>query len=310
MESVWQRILVVTVCLMAAGAAGAAEDDLHFWLDNMIRHHNYALDEMVAATGLPREKIEQTARQLGITRQPRPQRNAGKPLLVLPYPGGRHPRIGFLDGAIDPMRGTKFSVFLPWPDAGYIVVDLPEAIWSNLGLTFLAHTHIPTIWDEKGVKLEDVEWTRNPDGSLEERRTLPNGIAFGMRVVPRPEAVDVELSLRNGTDAPLSQLRAQVCIMLKGAPAFNEQSHDNKTLFEEVACARSTDGKRWIATAWDRGKPWENPPVPCIHSDPHFPDCAPGNTVTARGRIFFFDGEDIKGEIQRRRKAGELHWKP
>jgi hypothetical protein len=310
MESLWQRILVVTVFLAAAGAAGAEKNDLRFWLGNMIWHHNYTVDEMVAATGLSREKIEEAAREFGISPQTRPQRKPGASLLVLPYPGGRHPRIGFLDGAIDPMRGTKFSVFLPWPDAGYIVVDLPEAIWSHLGLTFLAHTHIPTIWDEKGVKLEDVDWTRKPDGSLEERRQLPNGIVFGMRVVPRPEAVDMELWLRNGTGAPLSELRAQVCIMLKGAPAFNEQSSDNKLLVDEVACARSTDGKRWIATAWDRGKPWENPPVPCMHSDPSFPDCAPGETVTARGRIFFFDGEDIKAEIQRRRKAGELHWKP
>src|SRR6185436_9225652 len=85
-------------------------------------------------------------------------------LLVLPYPGGRHPRIGFLDGANDPQRETKFSVFLPWAPASYVVQDLPEAIFSNLGLTYLAHTHIPTVWSQKGVTLPPLEWKRNADG--------------------------------------------------------------------------------------------------------------------------------------------------
>ena len=63
-------------------------------------------------------------------------------LLLLPYPGGRHPRIGFLEGAIDPHRDTKCSVFLPW--GGYAVVDVPEAVWCEKQLVYLAHTHLPT----------------------------------------------------------------------------------------------------------------------------------------------------------------------
>ena len=70
---------------------------------------------------------------------------------MLPYPGGRHPRIGFLEGAIDPQRETKLSVFTPWHDSSYVVADVPEAIWSNLGLTYLAHTHIPTIWTAQKI---------------------------------------------------------------------------------------------------------------------------------------------------------------
>ncbi len=44
----------------------------------------------------------------------RPRRKAGEPLLVRPYPGGRHPRIGFLEGAVEPQRETKVSVCSPW----------------------------------------------------------------------------------------------------------------------------------------------------------------------------------------------------
>ena len=47
-----------------------------------------------------------------------PVRKEGEPLLVLPYPGGRHPRIGFRDGMIRPQRETKASVFAPWKDGG------------------------------------------------------------------------------------------------------------------------------------------------------------------------------------------------
>ena len=39
----------------------------------------------------------------------------------------------------------------------YVVVDIPEAIWSNLGLTFLAHTHVPTIWSKKNIELKKLE---------------------------------------------------------------------------------------------------------------------------------------------------------
>lgn len=305
----WMAVLLFA--LTAAPATGAPQgEDLRFWLENMIWYHHYTLDEMAQATGLPKPEIERATKDLDITRATRPKRNPQAPLLVLPYPGGRHPRIGFLDGAINPMRGTKFSVFLPWPDAGYVVVDLPEAIWANGELIFLAHTHIPTVWDKKGITLPDIDWTRKEGGRLESRRRLPDDVEFAMRVLPRREFVDMELSIENGSDKALTQIRSQNCVMLKGAPDFNGQTSENKVKIDEVVAVRSKDGRRWIATAWDSGRPWENPPVPCMHSDPNFPDCPPGKTVTARGRIFFYEGEDIRDEIQRLRKEKQLHWRP
>ena len=98
-------------------------------------------------------------------------------------------RIGFLDGAVNPQRETKVSVFTPWDDKSYVVVDVPEALWSNLGLTYLAHTHVPTIWSKQGIELERLEWNRRKDGSLDLLRRLPNGIEFGALVVPQRDAV-------------------------------------------------------------------------------------------------------------------------
>ena len=44
---------------------------------------------------------------------------------------------------------------------------------------------------------------------------------------------------------------------------------------------------------------WGNEQVPCIHADPRFPDCAPGETVRLRGWLSFYEGDDIRGEFKR-----------
>src|ERR1051325_8138662 len=114
--------------------------DLRFWMENMVWHHHYTTEEVAAVLGMPVSQVEEIRKSLRITPQNRPLRRPDSPLKVLPYPGGRHPRIGFLEGAINPQRETKISVFTPWDEDSYVVVDVPEAIWSNLGLTYLAHT--------------------------------------------------------------------------------------------------------------------------------------------------------------------------
>jgi hypothetical protein len=95
------------------------------------------------------------------------------------------------------MRGTKVSLFPPWKDGGYVVLDLPEAIFSNLGLTYLAHTHIPTIWDNQSVIIDNVDWIREPNGVLHSEWRVPNGIVFGAQVTPRTEGVDLARKSHN-----------------------------------------------------------------------------------------------------------------
>ncbi len=125
------------------------------WLDNMIVDHGFTAREVRLATGMSLEECEQEVAQRNRGRK----RRKGS-MSLLPYPGGRHPRIGFLDGALDPQRETKVSIFPPWENGGYVVVDVPEAIFSNLGLTYLAHTHVPTIWDNAEKPLEELEWQK------------------------------------------------------------------------------------------------------------------------------------------------------
>lgn len=283
------------------------EGDRHYWLGIMRGFYVFTPAEMSAATGLAADEIVAELDRMNLPNPALvPRHLSGSPLRVLPYPGGRHPRLGFLDGAIDPQRETKFGVFTPWEDgAGYVVVDLPEAIFSNLGLTYLAHTHIPTLWDQRGVTLRPLEWNRRDNG-LEIERTLPNGIAFGAKVRSSPTEVRMELWLRNGTEGKLTGLRVQNCVMLGYAPGFTAQTATNKVFRPPYAAARSDDGRRWVITAWSPNQRcWANADCPCLHSDPRFPDCAPGQTERLRGWLSFYEGDDVQSEFDR---IEATHW--
>jgi peptidoglycan/xylan/chitin deacetylase (PgdA/CDA1 family) len=265
--------------------------DLAAWIPTMKRH-GYTAEEARETAGLTAEEAAQ------YEQAPTPAPASGR-IEIAPYPGGgRHPRIGFLEGAIAPLRGTKFSAFLPWDPTSYVVVDVPELITSADGHQFLAHTHVPTIWNDRNVWIENTDWKRADGGALTLDWELPNGLAFGATAKPGRNDVALELWLRNGTGAALTGLRTQICAMLKGASGFNAQTRDNKTFKPPVAAAPSEDRKRWILIAWERtGRSWGNPNCPCFHADPVFEDCPAGETVRLRGRLWFHEGESIEGEL-------------
>lgn len=279
------------------------DPELKFWLENMAVHHRYSVDEICQATGLSAEEVASGMGRLGLEGKKASKRGPGDKLLVLPYPGGRHPRIGFLDGAVNPQRESKVSVFTPWDSPeqpGYVVADIPEAVFSNLGLTYLAHTHVPTLWDLKKISLPKLEWKRLDGGVLEIERPLPNGIVFGTRVVPGLDGVRMELWLKNGTDQKLTGLRVQNCVMLKGAPGFTHQDNNSKKFVAPYAIAKHKDLDRWIITGWEPiQRAWGNAPCPCLHADPQFPDCEAGQTTRCRGWLSFYEGNDIDGELKR-----------
>jgi hypothetical protein len=282
------------------------EEELRYWLQNMVWHHHFNHLEIAAAIGLERgDEIDKALGRFKIYRNTKPKRAADAPLLVLPYPGGRHPRIGFLDGAIKPQRETKVSIFAPWDDESYVVADIPEAIWSNLGLTYLAHTHVPTIWTKQQIELKPLEWNRREDGTFDMQRRLPNGIEFGTKITPTRDAVHMKMWLKNGTNEKLTGLRIQNCIMLKGARGFTAQNNDNKILRNPYVAVHDDDKKRWIITAWDPcHRPWANAKCPCLHSDPKFPDCDPGESQHLRGWLSFYEGADLDAELERIEATG------
>ena len=249
--------------------------------------------EPVAQTvpGDPMRKVRYPEPKNGALARPFAEENplpvaTGRQSRIAPFPGHEHPRIGFLDGAIAPLRGTKAMVFLPWDPDSYVVVDVPEAIFAGRQLLFLAHTHVPSIWDERNIVIEDRDWTRRGD-ALESRWTLPDTLEFGAKIMAAAgNANEMELWVTNKSSDPFRAMRSQVCVMLKRAKGFEQQTNDNKELGKSTARVRS--GKRAIAVDWENcGRTWGNPRCPCLHSDPLLPDCRPGETVRVRGRLWF-----------------------
>jgi len=306
-------LALLASCIASHGAEPANtrpprnDDELRFWLENMLWHHRFTSEEASAATGLSVVQIDEARKRLGVGPRPSALGSRTGVVRILPYPGGRHPRIGFLDGAVDPQRETKISVFTPWDPGSYVVIDVPEAIWSQHGLLYLAHTHVPTIWTKQNVTLERLEWKRTNAGGansvepvLTIERVLPNGVVFGARAEPLTNSVRMELWLKNGSKESLRDLRVQNCVMLKGAAGFNQQTNANKIFQPPYVAVGSPDRARWIITAWEplhRG--WANPPVPCLHSDPKFPDCAPDETQRVTGWLWFYEGTAITNELAR-----------
>lgn len=116
-------------------------------------------------------------------------------------------------------------------------MDIPEAIWSNLGLTCLAHTHIPTVRDKQSIALKPTEWTRHPDHYLSMERLLPNGISFGTHVAGAHGGLIMDMSLRNESEAALDDLRVQNFVMFRELAGFDVQTNDNKLLLHPcIAC--------------------------------------------------------------------------
>jgi peptidoglycan/xylan/chitin deacetylase (PgdA/CDA1 family) len=276
------------------------EDELRYWWNNAVRHHRFSPAEFGAALGLTTAEV--TAANIrfvneGVNKREQPN--------LLPYPGGRHPRIGFRDGMIRPQRETKASVFAPWPDGGYAVADTPEAVWfeptpKKPELLYLAHTHIPTHWDRKKIELEPLEWSRKLDGSLELDRTLPNKVVLSSRIVPGKDGVRMEFRVTNGSPEKLAGLRVQMCVMLAGLKGFEDRTNANKVFEPPFAACKDKTGTKWIITGWERcGRAWGNAPCPCLHADPVVEDCPPGESRHVRGMISFFEGADIQGELKR-----------
>jgi hypothetical protein len=285
------------------------EDDLRRWLENMVWRHRFTLAEVGAATGLSEPEIAAAVRKFNIQPENAPPREPNGPLLVLPYPGGRHPRIGFLDGAIRPQRETKVSIFTPWDNASYVVADVPEAIWNETDgrreLLYLAHTHVPTMWTRQGIELPRLEWRADDSGALVCEREFPNRVALRVEVRPAPHEVRMTMQLTNASDQTLRGLVVQNCVMLKGAPEFAALSNENKVFRVPYAACRSSQGNRWVITAWEGcRRAWGNAPCPCLHSDPQFPDLPPGETKTLRGWLSFYEGDDLDAELRRIEETG------
>ena len=282
------------------------DEDKKCWLQNMVWFHRFTVPEIRAATGMLPAEIEAALKKFNIRDETRPTFPADK-ILFMPYPGGRHPRTGFLEGAIRPQRETKISVFLPWDHSQYLVLDIPEAIRRNnereFGLLYLAHRHVDTMWDKQRIDLEPLEWQYQPeDEGLLLERVLPNNVTIGTSVRPSETGIGIEMEmwLANHSQEVLTNLVSQNCLMLKGSPEFAGSKPEDRVLRKPYIAIRSAAGNHWCIMGWEPcHRAWANPPCPCVHSDPRFPDCLPGETRRLSGWLSFYEGNNVDGEIDR-----------
>ncbi len=277
--------------------------DLPRWLAIMKRHR-FTTAEMVAATGISESKLQTMLDLPNDDPFAQLARPATESLEVLPYPGGRHPRLGFRDGAIRPERETKVSVFSPWNRDQYVVLDIPEAIWMNhregKELLFLAHTHVPTFWDKQHQEVARSDWQSDGRGGWIVERRLPNGVRFGTRVQPTRTELRMRMWLVNGSRETLRGLRVQNCAMLAASGTFGVQTNENKLFRPPYAAVHDGSRKRWIIFAWRNAKrTWGNVQVPCLHSDPEFSSCEPGESSALAGWFSFYAGNNIEAELDR-----------
>ena len=202
---------------------------------------------------------------------------------------------------LSPMRGTKLSVFLPWSEKDFVVLDLPEAVMTQYGLTFLGHKHIPTVYDYQLQGINNSDWKELEDGSFENLWKLPGNIEIGAKATPGKEDVTMEIWLTNRTkDTVLTNMQTQVCVMLGQAKGYQALTNSNKIIKCPLVAVHSDPGYRWILTAWENcTHPWGNPDCPCMHADPSFPDCPPGETVKLHGKLWFYYGRSIESEIEK-----------
>ncbi len=273
-----------------------SREDSLYWIRIMLTY-NYSVQEMTDVLAWPEKRVTDLIREFHLNPFPMDPDHVN----LLPYPGGRHPRIDFKEGMLSPMRGTKVGIFLPWKPQDYLVLDLPEAIFTRYGLTFLGHKHIPTIFDLQQQKIKNRDWFQHPDGHLSNLWELPNRMTIGTELYPGKTEIDMSLWLYNGTkDTILTNLQTQVCIMFKGATDFDQLTNENKIFRDAVVAIKSEQKDLWILTAWERcGHAWGNEDCPCMHSDPVLPDCAPGDTVRVKGKIWFTNSASFDSEMEK-----------
>ncbi|MDA2927634.1 hypothetical protein MYX78_10475, partial [Acidobacteria bacterium AH-259-G07] len=106
----------------------------------------------------------------------------------------------------------------PWASADYILLDYPEAIFSDQGLLYLSHVNprYPVLFPN----LPKVTWRKLPSGLVFDRY-LPNGVRFGGRVVKKTAStVELQLYIENGSAKPLTNIRLQTCAYVRAIKEF------------------------------------------------------------------------------------------
>lgn len=111
----------------------------------------------------------------------------------------------------------------PWEESETVLLRLPEAISHAKGHLFCEWNRKDAWPDAKPRRLP--EWECAEDGvTLVYTCALQNDVAFGVRVTPGRDMLDLALWVENASSEPLTQISANMCVVLSQAPEFCDRS--------------------------------------------------------------------------------------
>ncbi|HJN18156.1 MAG TPA: hypothetical protein QGH10_21835, partial [Armatimonadota bacterium] len=143
---------------------------------------------------------------------------------------------------------------LPWDGAGSVTMRFPETLRCNLGLLFIDHVRSDMPPVTRVERLPD--WVIDEDtGAASYEIELPNDIAFGGIVTPVDGRVDFEFWVRNDTDAAITNLHTQFCLVQTRSPMFSEGSLKRTYIHHEGDWLALADTTHEVLNP-DRGGPW------------------------------------------------------
>lgn len=119
-----------------------------------------------------------------------------------------------------PPQYHAVEIVPPWDTEGYLTLRFPETLHSNLGLLFIDHYRSDMLPVVDLQKLPD--WQVDPDtDALLYNCELPNKVEFSGRITPGPDELELEFTVKNGTDTELSGLGTQFCLVQTPCPTFS-----------------------------------------------------------------------------------------
>ena len=214
----------------------------------------------------------------------------------------------------DPTGSQRSASFHPGKKRGYVVVDVPEAIWSGprpstrtalLGSYTRTH-QMGQAGNFPGTAGMEASHRWNVFSCT---RTLPNQVKFGARVQPTANALQMELWITNGTDKTLTgtgctKLRdAQICTRFQ--PVDNRE----QPAVESLCSPPQSSGQSLAdslpgSTAYDPGVIRSAPVCTATRS---FPIANLEKPSNSKAGSLFTKGPILKKKFERIRQLGWIN---
>lgn len=257
------------------------------WLDNMIIDHRYTAHEIHNATRMSVDHAEQE-----IATRASPDRTYSD-VRTRPYPGGRYLGIGGRHDQAVPPRNLLMSVFAPWADGGYAVVELPRSL--AVGNTSLIDTTSETVTTR--VRSKTREW-QNIGSGWEALHQLDDGSSLHALVTPSARGALFRLSHNApaNADSTGEDLTLTTVVQLQAVDGLNLRERLHRVERPPLVAFRGERSDRWLITGWQDLREITElsyQPSLSIIADMTDQDADEVGSKVTIGGLWFYEGEDV-----------------